>query len=81
MASLARTIFEEHLVRGELVPGQEIGISVDQTLVQDATGTMAMMQFEMFGKDRVQVDTAVVYDGSLNEWAADPDAPLVVTAA
>ena len=61
MASLARTIFEEHLVRGELVPGQEIGISVDQTLVQDATGTMAMMQFEMFGKDRVQVDTAVVY--------------------
>jgi len=61
VASLARTIFEEHLVRGELVPGQEIGISVDQTLVQDATGTMAMMQFEMFGKDRVLVDTAVVY--------------------
>jgi aconitate hydratase len=61
MASLARTIFEEHLTRGELVPGQEIGISIDQTLAQDATGTMAMMQFEMFGKDRVQVDTAVVY--------------------
>jgi aconitate hydratase len=61
MASLARAIFEEHLTRGELVPGQEIGISVDQTLAQDATGTMAMMQFEMFGKDRVQVDTAVVY--------------------
>jgi aconitate hydratase len=61
VASLARTILEEHLVRGELVPGQEIGISVDQTLAQDATGTMAMMQFELFGRDRVQVETAVVY--------------------
>ncbi len=61
VASLARTILEEHLTRGELVPGQEIAISVDQTLVQDATGTMAMMQFELFGHDRVQVDTAVVY--------------------
>jgi aconitate hydratase len=61
MASLARTILEEHLVRGELVPGQEIAISVDQALAQDATGTMAMMQFELFGHDRVQVDTAVVY--------------------
>src|SRR5436190_7123089 len=61
MASLARTILEEHLVRGELVPGTEIAIAVDQTLVQDATGTMAMMQFELFGHDRVEVETAVVY--------------------
>ena len=61
MASLARTILEDHLERGELVPGQEIGLRVDQTLAQDATGTMAMMQFESFGVDRVQVETAVVY--------------------
>jgi aconitate hydratase len=61
MASLARTILEEHLVRGELVPGTEIGLRVDQTLAQDATGTMAMMQFELFGVERVQVETAVVY--------------------
>jgi aconitate hydratase len=61
MASLARTILEEHLVRGELNPGEEIALQVDQTLVQDATGTMAMMQFEEFGVDRVQVETAVVY--------------------
>jgi aconitate hydratase len=61
MASLARTILEEHLERGELVPGQEIGLRVDQTLAQDATGTMACMQFEAFGADRVQVDTAVAY--------------------
>src|SRR5881396_3554007 len=61
MASLTRTILEEHLERGDLVPGQEIGLRVDQTLAQDATGTMACMQFELFGVDRVQVETAVVY--------------------
>jgi aconitate hydratase len=61
VASLARSILEEHLVRGELVPGTEIGLRVDQTLAQDATGTMAMMQFELFGAERVQVETAVVY--------------------
>ena len=61
MASLARTILEEHLVRGELVPGTEIAIAIDQALAQDATGTMAMMQFELFGHDRVEVETAVVY--------------------
>jgi aconitate hydratase len=61
MASLARTILEEHLVRGELVPGTEIGLRVDQALAQDATGTMAMMQFELFEVERVQVETAVVY--------------------
>src|SRR5215207_4601445 len=61
MGSLARTILEEHLVRGDLVPGTEIALRVDQTLAQDATGTMAMMQFELFEVERVQVETAVVY--------------------
>jgi aconitate hydratase len=59
--SLAASILEEHIVRGELVPGTEIALKVDQTLAQDATGTMAMMQLELFGVDRVQVETAVVY--------------------
>ena len=61
MASLARRILDEHLVRGELVPGTEIALRVDQTLAQDATGTMAMMQFEGFDVERIQVETAVVY--------------------
>jgi aconitate hydratase len=61
MASLARAILEDHLVRGDLTPGTEIALRVDQTLAQDATGTMAMMQFESFGVDRVQVETAIVY--------------------
>jgi aconitate hydratase len=61
MASLARTILEEHLERGDLTPGSEIALRVDQALAQDATGTMAMMQFELFGEERVRVETAVVY--------------------
>jgi aconitate hydratase len=61
LASLARTILEQHLARGELTPGAEIALRVDQTLAQDATGTMAMMQFEGFGHERVQVETAVIY--------------------
>jgi aconitate hydratase len=61
MASLARTILEEHLVRGELVPGTEIGLRIDQALAQDATGTMALMQYELFEVERIQVETAVVY--------------------
>src|SRR6188472_3795278 len=61
MASLARQILDDHLVRGELTPGTEIALRVDQTLTQDTTGTMALMQFEEFGVDRVQVETAVQY--------------------
>jgi aconitate hydratase len=61
MASLARSILGEHLARGELQPGAEIALRVDQTLAQDATGTMALMQFELFGVDRIQTETAVVY--------------------
>ena len=61
MASLARQILDDHLVRGDLTPGSEIALRVDQTLTQDTTGTMALMQFEEFGVDRVQVETAVQY--------------------
>src|SRR5437868_14367938 len=61
MTSLARTILEDHLERGDLTPGSEIALRVDQTLAQDATGTMAMMQFELFDEERVRVDTAAVY--------------------
>src|SRR5436305_1136453 len=52
---------EEHLVEGELEPGSPIGLRVDQTLLQDATGTMACMQFEQLDVSRVRVDRAVQY--------------------
>jgi aconitate hydratase len=59
--SLARTILERHLVVGEWVPGAEIGIRIDQTLTQDATGTMAYLQFEAMGLERVRTDLSVSY--------------------
>jgi aconitate hydratase len=59
--NLTRQILSEHLVDGDLKPGEPIGIRVDQTLLQDATGTMAFMQFEQLDVPRVQVDRAVQY--------------------
>ena len=59
--SLTRQILEEHLVEGELRPGAPIALRVDQTLLQDATGTMAFMQFEQLGVPRVRVERAVQY--------------------
>jgi aconitate hydratase len=59
--SLARQILEEHLVEGELRPGSAISLKIDQALLQDATGTMAMMQFEELDVPRVKVERAVQY--------------------
>src|SRR5215208_5999414 len=59
--SLTRQILREHLVDGELRPGEAISLRVDQTLLQDATGTMALMQFEQLEVPRVQVERAVQY--------------------
>jgi aconitate hydratase len=56
-----RQILADHLVEGELTPGQPIALRIDQTLLQDATGTMACMQFEQLGVPRVRVDRAVQY--------------------
>lgn len=59
--NLTRQILSEHLVDGELKPGEPISLRVDQTLLQDATGTMACMQFEQLDVPRVKVDRAVQY--------------------
>jgi aconitate hydratase len=59
--SLSRKILAEHLVEGELTPGAPIALRVDQTLLQDATGTMALMQYEQLGVPRVRVSRAVQY--------------------
>ncbi|HEY2652997.1 MAG TPA: aconitase family protein, partial [Solirubrobacteraceae bacterium] len=59
--SLARQILQEHLVEGELNPGSEISLKIDQALLQDATGTMALMQFEELEVPRVKVERAVQY--------------------
>jgi aconitate hydratase len=59
--NLTRQILRDHLVDGELSPGESISLRVDQTLLQDATGTMALMQFEQLEVPRVKVERAVQY--------------------
>ncbi|WP_022855629.1 aconitate hydratase [Thermodesulfobacterium thermophilum] len=58
---LAYKILENHLVSGRLVPGEEIAIKIDQTLTQDATGTMAYLEFEAIGIDRIKTELSVSY--------------------
>lgn len=59
--NLVQKILREHLVEGKLVPGEEIGLRVDQTLTQDATGTMAYLQFEAMAIPRVKTKLSVSY--------------------
>ena len=59
--NIVQKIFEVHKVYGELTPGAQIGLKVDQVLTQDATGTMTWLEFEAIGIGRVQVETAVSY--------------------
>jgi len=59
--NLTYKILEEHLVSGKLEPGNEIGIRIDQTLTQDATGTMAYLQFEAMNIPRVRTKLSVSY--------------------
>ncbi len=59
--NLTQKILTEHLVDGRLTPGEEIGLVIDHTLLQDATGTMAMLEFEALGLDRVKAQLAAQY--------------------
>ena len=59
--TLAQKIIKEHLVSGEMVPGSEIALRIDQTLTQDATGTMAYLEFEAIGIPRVRTELSVAY--------------------
>lgn len=59
--NLTYKILESHLVEGELVPGREIGIRIDHTLLQDATGTLAMLEFETLGIPGVKAELAAQY--------------------
>ena len=59
--TLAQKILKAHLVEGEMIKGKEIGIKIDQTLTQDATGTMAYLEFEAMGVPRVKTEKSVAY--------------------
>ena len=59
--TIAEKILSAHLVDGVLTKGHEIGVKIDQTLTQDATGTMAYLEFEAMGIDRVRTERSVAY--------------------
>ena len=59
--TIAQKIIKDHLVSGEMTVGKEIALKIDQTLTQDATGTMAYLEFETMGIDRVRTERSVAY--------------------
>ncbi len=59
--TIAQKIIKSHLVDGEMIVGSTIGLKIDQTLTQDATGTMAYLEFEAMGVDRVKTEKSVAY--------------------
>ena len=59
--TIAQKIIKAHLVDGQMIPGTDVGLRIDQTLTQDATGTMAYLEFEAMGVDRVKTERSVAY--------------------
>ena len=59
--NVAQQLIESHLVEGAMTPGEEIALKIDQTLTQDATGTMVMLEFEAMGLDRVRTELSAQY--------------------
>ena len=59
--TIAQKIIAAHLVSGEMVPGKEVALRIDQTLTQDATGTMAYLEFESMGIPRVKTEFSIAY--------------------
>ena len=59
--TIAQKIIQAHLISGEMIPGSEIALRIDQTLTQDATGTMAYLEFETMGIPRVKTELSVAY--------------------
>ncbi|TFW29322.1 aconitate hydratase [Massilia horti] len=81
--NVAQKLIQSHLVQGSMVPGKEIGIRIDQTLTQDATGTLVMLELEAMGLDRVHTELSVQYiDHSLiQEDYKNPDDHLFLRSA
>jgi len=59
--NVAQKLIQSHLVEGEMTPGSEIGLRIDQTLTQDATGTLVMLEFEAMGLPRVKTELSAQY--------------------
>lgn len=81
--NVARKVIAEHLVEGEMTPGTPIGLRIDQTLTQDATGTLVMLELEAMGLDRVKTDVSVQYvdHNLIQEDHKNPDDHLFLRSA
>jgi hypothetical protein len=80
---VSEKLIASHLVEGEMKPGAEIGLRVDQTLTQDATGTLVMLELESMGLDRVRVEVAAQYldHNLLQEDSRNPDDHVFLRSA
>jgi aconitate hydratase len=81
--NVTQQLIESHLVSGEMRPGGEIALSVDQTLTQDATGTLVMLELEALGLDRVRTEVSVQYvdHNLLQADSKNPDDHLFLRSA
>ncbi len=81
--TIAQKIIKRHLVSGEMKRGAEIALKIDQTLTQDATGTMAYLEFESMGIDRVRTEKSVAYvdHNTLQTGFENPDDHLFIQTA
>jgi predicted aconitate hydratase len=81
--NVTQKLISGHLVEGKMVPGEEIGIRIDQTLTQDATGTLVMLELEAMGLDRVRTELSVQYvdHNLIQEDFKNPDDHLFLLSA
>ena len=81
--NVARKLIQLHLLEGEMVSGQEIGIRIDQTLTQDATGTLVMLELEAMGLERIKTELSAQYidHNLIQEDHKNPDDHLFLRSA
>jgi aconitate hydratase len=81
--NVTRKLIRSHLVEGAMTPGNEIGLRIDQTLTQDATGTLVMLELEAMELERVQTELSVQYvdHNLIQEDAKNPDDHLFLESA
>jgi len=81
--NVTQKLIQSHLVHGDMKPGEEIGIGIDQTLTQDATGTLVMLELEAMGLDRVKTEVSVQYvdHNIIQEDYKNPDDHLFLRSA
>ncbi len=81
--NVAQKLIQSHLMHGGMTPGEEIGLRIDQTLTQDATGTLVMLELEAMGLDRVKTEVSVQYvdHNIIQEDFKNPDDHLFLRSA